>query len=219
MYFTVKNFCLDFSCSPIGLYSVPYFAFLAVAYMGSLILFSDRISLQLRTLFLVATAVVILLLFPIFIENIGLEDMSDFDTYKERIIQANFDSGSGINLSDSNILVKVFSYIYRPLFFDAHNTFSLFVSLDNLIWLVLTLTMIYAWIKYKIKFDYATWYLILSILCVTIPLSIGLSNLGIAVRQKTMILPFLYILILYVNNIKIYLAESSPLSFVSYRHY
>lgn len=176
------------------------FTFISFAYALTVVVFNNQIKRSLKVILFLAFFGIGIAIFPIFIERIGLDDISNLDAYSERITNANFKGGGAIDMQNANIIVKWFSYMFRPLFFDAANTMAVMVSFDNLIWLIAYVLTISKFFRQKIKLDNLLWFCIISIFAISIPLSFGLSNLGIAVRQKTMVIPFVLILIIAINN-------------------
>jgi hypothetical protein len=108
--------------------------------------------------------------------------------------------GSAIDLSSYPFPIKVFSYLYRPLFFDAHNAFAFFVSFENLIYLLLSLSLLS---RRTIKvFRKAPSYLkmgFVGFLGATMAFSLSLSNLGIALRMKNMTMIYLLMFVCMVT--------------------
>ena len=116
-----------------------------------------------------------------------------------------------INLSEMPFASKVFSFMFRPLFLDAKDTFSLLMSFENLIILIIFLYIIASIFKnlifvvsnLKTKFfnfslhtNFLSIYLTLSWLLY----SLTVGNLGTANRYKIMFLPALISLSLIFNN-------------------
>jgi len=119
----------------------------------------------------------------------------------------NWGGGSGVNMQNYNQLFKVFTYLYRPLFFDAHSVTMVIASLENLFYLIISLQMcsfkFYRFIKKEkallISFN-LFFFLIGAIL-----LSNSEANLGTAARHKIMLMPALLALFL------VYRAQTQPL--------
>lgn len=113
-------------------------------------------------------------------------------------------AGTYIDMSAYPLWLKAFTYLFRPLFFDSPNIILLEYSAENLIFLLLTLSLLRLsfplWINTQpriIKFS-----LIFFILG-TLVLSNGLSVFGLFIRQKTMVFLFLILVIIgfiYFNN-------------------
>lgn len=132
-------------------------------------------------------------------QYVGLEEASidSFSDYVDQRQGYNQSGGSSIDLQSMSYPVQIFTYIFRPLPFDAHSALALFTSVENSILLIL---FIYILFKSRFKVNYFTedkntWLLIYMILTCSM-LAITTANLGIATRQKWMFMPiFLYLLI------------------------
>lgn len=72
------------------------------------------------------------------IESLNSSDIEEFSTSKAGSFSE--DSGSGIDISSYFLPLKVLTFLFRPLFFDAPNAFGLIISLENAFYLVLTLS-------------------------------------------------------------------------------
>lgn len=94
--------------------------------------------------------------------------------------------------------MQMFTYLFRPLPFDAHSALALFTSIENTILLALFL-----YVLFKNKFRLHSfiegknaWLLIYAFLTCSM-LAITTANLGIATRQKWMFMPILIYLLVY----------------------
>ena len=91
----------------------------------------------------------------------------------------------------------MFAYLFRPLFFDARGLIWHLVSFENLVLLMLTLTMLTSWerLRQLAKIPAARIHMILmaTFLLLLAPIT---DNSGLAIRQKIMILPSLLFLVL-----------------------
>lgn len=115
------------------------------------------------------------------------------------------DTGSGMDLSSMNILEVLFAYMYRPIFFEARNALQFISSIENLVLLIGTIIFILKLRMARLKkiLQRTSWMLLLYPVMSWILLGLTTGNLGIAVRQKWMFLPFLlylYIAALSKNN-------------------
>ena len=117
-------------------------------------------------------------------------------------------SGSGLDISNYPFVFKLFTFWYRPLFFDSRSIPGLMVSLENLFYIILTGQLFN---KKIFKFVKSGSALVKASLVVFLGTSVAmcstLSNLGLIIRQKTMIMYFLIFIILafmdYKKEIKI----------------
>jgi hypothetical protein len=103
-------------------------------------------------------------------------------------------SSSGIDISNYNILYKIFTFLFRPLFFDGLGVLGFLASFENLLCLTMAFQIIFWLIKtwsgwngyFKISFFV---FLLGSVILAQIS-----GNLGIALRQKAQLMPFFFIL-------------------------
>ncbi|WP_322345794.1 hypothetical protein [Marivirga arenosa] len=104
---------------------------------------------------------------------------------------------SGIDISNMSIPVQVFTFLFRPLFFDAPGMLGIIVSFENVFLLAITLTFIFkGGIAYIIKGDFAVKTAFFSFITVSIALAQISGNLGIAIRQKSQVMIlFLFVII------------------------
>lgn len=133
-------------------------------------------------------------------QYVGLEEASvdAVSGYVDQRQGYNQSGGSSIDLQSMSYPVQMFTYIFRPLPFDAHSALALFTSIENTILLILFLYVLF---KNKFKL-YAfvegkhAWLLIYVFLTCSM-LAITTANLGIATRQKWMFMPILIYLLVY----------------------
>ena len=141
------------------------------------------------------------------IEEASLDAFQEFSTTKVSLLSRSH-TGSAINISNSPIIVKVFSFLFRPFVFDINSFPSLLAAIENSILLFLT-------IKYFSKkplesFRNAPFLLqgmVYFLLLGTFAFSQSLGNLGIMIRMRNMFLPGLIIFFLwhfsYLQNEKL----------------
>ncbi|WP_441373515.1 hypothetical protein [Acinetobacter lwoffii] len=132
-------------------------------------------------------------------QYVGLEEASidSVSSYVDQRQGYNQSGGSSIDLQSMSYPMQIFTYIFRPLPFDAHSALALFTSIENTI-----LLFLFIYLLFKNKFRLYTfiegkntWLLIYAFLTCSM-LAITTANLGIATRQKWMFMPiFLYLLV------------------------
>lgn len=109
---------------------------------------------------------------------------------------------TSIDIANMSFPEKLFTYVFRPVFFESRNLFDFAASVDNMILLFLFLSGAFISFKYSLDNFYGNkvfmfWYPALSwsILALTT------ANLGIALRQKWMFVPFIiYLAVSYINK-------------------
>lgn len=133
-------------------------------------------------------------------QYVGLDEASldSVSGYVDSRQNYNQGGGSSIDLQSMSYPMQMFTYLFRPLPFDAHSALALFTSIENTILLILFLYVLF---KNKFKL-YAfvegkhAWLLIYVFLTCSM-LAITTANLGIATRQKWMFMPILIYLLVY----------------------
>ena len=125
-------------------------------------------------------------------ESMSLSSVYEYIQTRQAL---NLDGGSSINIATMPLHSQLFSFLFRPLFFDAHNVLSFFASLDNVILLIIfVFSGSYLLMGAKSALpSFAFWFYLYFVVPATLALSVTTANLGISVRQKWMILPMLII--------------------------
>ena len=105
-------------------------------------------------------------------------------------------ASSGIDIGNYNFAFKIFTFWFRPLFFDGLGALGFLASFENLFCLIMAIQII----KWLFK-SWSAWngYFKISLfafLLGSVILSQITGNLGIALRQKAQLMPFFFILYL-----------------------
>lgn len=172
-----------------------------VAFLAAF-LFSSDLTLLFRVAMLAVTAVAFALLWPYVIGYVGLGDgftTDDVSAYIERMQGFGYVGGTGdIVITGMPWPIRLFTYLFRPLVFDAKNLLQLLGSIENAVLLFLfvrkprelaaSFTM-----NNDLLLRFAAVYSVLML----VMLGNTTYNLGIAVRQKTMFLPALFVLLIH----------------------
>jgi len=132
----------------------------------------------------------------------GLDDsenlVSDFENFSDTRAAGLSESGSGVNMSSYPIPLKLFTFWFRPLFFDAPGALGLIVSLENLIYLVLFFKILNRdFIKFLKKSPVTVKMSLTLFFLSSLAMTFVMSNLGIIMRQKSMVMYFLFFTIYY----------------------
>jgi len=103
-------------------------------------------------------------------------------------------SKSGIDISNYNLAMKMFTFWFRPLFIDATGIMGLIVSIENLFYLfffaVIIKSALQNWSDWNGWFRISVFIFILG----SFILAQVTGNLGIAIRQKAQFMPFFFII-------------------------
>lgn len=152
-----------------------------------------------------------LYLLPGTLESLRIEDLS-METLEEmastRSSGLNLKKGgSGFDLQSYPWPLKLFTYLFRPLFLDAHNFVALFSSVENLLYLWLSFFIYRNWTPEAIR-DMPLFIKagMITFIPVTLAFMGALSNLGIIMRMKNMtmiyFLLFCFFLIAYNKKLR-----------------
>lgn len=114
--------------------------------------------------------------------------------------------GSAVDLGSYSWPMRLFTYLYRPLFFDAHNFTSFLASFENFIYLILTVVVL---VKVNL---FKTWHTMPTVvkggffafLGSAITFSNSLSNLGIIMRMKNMTMIYFLIFMVFALSYQQY---------------
>ena len=175
----------------------PHIAGVMVFAVALSMIFEQSISITKKIVFgalLIGMAVVFL---SFVIKYVGLEEantVSDVSDYFETRQGYNQDGAGGIDISQMSLPMQLFTYVFRPLPFEAVGFAGLFASLENVL---LLFFFAYAGLcrfsNRKISKAKAQnkWFLLIFSFMVWTILAMTTANLGISLRQKWMFLPML----------------------------
>jgi hypothetical protein len=123
--------------------------------------------------------------------------LGSFGEFSDKRASSLSSSGSGVDINNYPLPLKLFTFWFRPLFVDAPNALGIVSSLENVFYLVLVFKL---WDKDFIGFLKSSSSLVKMCLIIFFTSSVALcfvmANLGIATRQKSMVMYFLFFVIL-----------------------
>ena len=175
------------------------FGFMLIAFFLSLLI-NKNLSILKKFFYLFICSIVLIIALPIVFEYLGFGEIISLESmkmYTNRIQGFNNYGGGGIDISSMPFYLKSFTYLFRPLPYEAHSLLSLISSIDNLFLLFIFIISLFSLLKFKEeKFilnhsKENRWFLLIFSVTSLIMLSEITSNLGISVRQKWMFLPIL----------------------------
>jgi hypothetical protein len=110
-------------------------------------------------------------------------------------------AGSGIDISNYPLVLKLFTFWFRPLFVDSPGAMGLIVSFENLLYLALTAKLFQkGFIKFLRKGSALLKTSAVAFLATSFALSGTMSNMGIIIRQKSMIMYFLlFVIVMFLD--------------------
>lgn len=132
------------------------------------------------------------------VANIDAENpLESFDEFAETRAGHLAKAGSGVDMSSYPLPVKLFTFWFRPLFFDASGALALYISLENLLYLLLTWKLVDKdFIPFLKKSSSMVKMSLVIFLSSSVALSFVMSNLGIVIRQKSQVMYFLFFVIM-----------------------
>lgn len=121
------------------------------------------------------------------IEDASMDSLDQFNTSKSSALS---NAGSGVDLQALPYPLQILTFLYRPLFFDAHNIFAIIASFENLIWIFLSVNFlrnnplrVFKKSHYFILGGFLFWII------GAVAFAPVMSNLGIIIRERNMFLP------------------------------
>lgn len=163
--------------------------------LGLGLFFTQRgIKWYFRFPFLIISLVAFLLLSESVVEQTGAESLNIFDSQRmtHRVRELG-KSSSGVDIANYGQGFKLFTFLFRPLFFDSPGLLGLFSSVENAFLLFLAIRFVIfmpSFWKGSNGFHKAAVFIFL---LAAISLAQISGNLGIAIRQKSQIMPLFFL--------------------------
>lgn len=175
--------------------------FLAVGF-GLAYVMSSKVSKAQRVIFSVVLIGVGIAILPSVMEFAKIEEatVESFDSFSEKKAEvlSRASSGSRIDISSYPFPLKVFTFLYRPLFFDINGIPALLASFENLFLLIISIRIFRNQpVEVFRKAPFVIKGLVVFLIVGTLAFSQSLGNLGIMIRMRNMFLPGLLIFILW----------------------
>lgn len=165
------------------------------------------VSTSLRIVFLAGVAVAFFFIYRDVLSLVGIDE--------EEFISQGLDlthrateltkSTSGVDITSYSLPMQVFTFLYRPLFFDAPGMLGLIVSFENVFYLLITLKIFnLKGFRFMITSNFLVKTAFFSFLTVTVALAQISGNLGLAIRQKSQVMIlFLFVIISFLDKQKL----------------
>jgi hypothetical protein len=180
----------------------PHITLFMVVAFGLTYMTGSKISTFQRVLFTVAMIGVTIAILPIVmsfakVEEATVDSFSEFSENKAALLSRGT-AGSAIDISSYPFPLKVFTFLFRPLFFDINGIPALLASIENLFLLILTFRVfknnpLKTFKNAPFVIKGFVFFLIIG----TLAFSQSLGNLGIMIRMRNMFLPGLLIFLLW----------------------
>jgi len=175
--------------------------FLAMSF-GLAYIMGSKVSKSQRLIFSVILIGVGIIILPSVMEFAKIEEttVESFEQFsgKKADLLSRGGSGSSIDISSYPFPLKVFTFLFRPLFFDINGIPALLASFENLFLLLVTVNIFKNNPLQTIKASpFVIKGLVFFLIIGTLTFSQSLGNLGIMIRMRNMFLPGLLIFVLW----------------------
>ena len=177
--------------------------FILVGVMVGLLMGKERISAGVKFLIIVASIGFLIAASNSILAVANLETsenvVEDFEEFAEaRSIGLSESAGSGVTMANYPLPLKLFTFWFRPLFVDAPSVLGVFSSIENLIYLLLfAKIMNKRFFRFLRKAPYMVKMAAITFLLTSFAMTFVMSNLGIIMRQKSMVMYFAFFVIYY----------------------
>ncbi len=199
-----KNRLISLGLGSLLVFAIRPHMFLLLAGAGMFGIFINRnqITRKQKAIFLGAIAGLVLLFNKqiLGVVNLGNSQnlIGDFMTFTETRSNSLDNATSGVPMTDYTLLEKFFTFWFRPLFFDAPGILGVIVSIENFIYILifgkLFKKSFFGFLRSapaKVKLSLVLFF------TSSFAMTFVMSNLGIILRQKSMIMYFLFFVIYY----------------------
>lgn len=178
------------------------FMFVAIGTVLGYLSGREKIPFWQKALVFIAMGGAVILLQDTILGVMGLQAsdnlIEEFEAVSEKKAEDLSDAGSGVDMSSYPLPFKLFTFWFRPLFLDAPNILGLIVSMENLIYLTLFMKIINGdFIKFIKKAPAVVKMSFVIFFATSFAMTFVMSNLGIIMRQKSMVMYFLFFVIYY----------------------
>jgi hypothetical protein len=169
---------------------------------------TKQISLSWRLLFLFSASIAFFFIYKDVLNMVGIDEEEFLSqglnlTHRARELTK---ATSGVDITQYSLPMQVFTFLYRPLFFDAPGALGLIVSFENVFYLIISLKLlssIKGW-RYLFTGNFLSKSAFFSFLTVSIALAQIAGNLGLAMRQKSQVMIlFMFVILSFMEDEKL----------------
>jgi hypothetical protein len=164
-----------------------------------LIFTNKGISLIWKLIFLSGATAALVFIYQDVLTMVGFEDEDIFGQTLDLTHRVSdlSKATSGVDISSYSLPMQVFTFLYRPLFFDAPGILGIIVSFENVLYVLLTFKILnFRGIQFLMTGNFLVKTAILSFITVSIALAQIAANLGLAMRQKSQVMILLMFVII-----------------------
>jgi len=153
-------------------------------------------------LFLIPVALVGLEYAGIPIQEMSIDRVMSIIENRQSVNQGGAMSMDLVNMS---LLEAIFAYLFRPYIWDANSVPALYFAIENMLLILFALYCIFMSSGDRVKkvvSEYSA--LVIYVILFVLLMSLMTANSGIALRQKWMVLPVLYVILISITRYKQY---------------
>ena len=176
------------------------FLFMAIGIIVGLFTGRQKVPFYQKAIVFGGSAIALILMYNTILSFVGLDSenlVQSFDKFSTTRSYELSKAGSGMDISNYPLILKLFTFWFRPLFVDAPGAIGLIVSFENMIYLILTAKLFRGgFFPFLRKSSALLKTGAVVFLATSFALSGTLSNMGIIVRQKSMVMYFFLFIIL-----------------------
>jgi hypothetical protein len=177
----------------------PHIAFVLIAASGlSILLGSKGLPITQKIIAFFVLAVVFAFIYDRVFAYVGIyqDGMEGVEDVTGKFVYELGKAGSSVDISNYNLLQKMGTFLFRPLFFDANGALGLIISFENVFYVFLLFQAFKGgFLRFIWTTDFLTKTALFSFIASAAALSQITANLGIAIRMKSMIM-FLFIFVM-----------------------
>lgn len=145
-----------------------------------------------------------MVLIPFALDYAGVKGGANVDSLAEYFEkrESYMKGDSGLDLASMSLPEKLVTYAFRPFIFEARSIFGFAASIDNIIIVFLFGCGVFCAFRYTLDKGYGNKVFMTSYFFMAwFVLAMSTPNLGIALRQKWMFVPFfMYVAFSYINK-------------------
>jgi len=176
------------------------FLFMMIGILVGIFTGRQKVKTWQKILVVVAGAGAMFLLYDKILAFAGLDSddvVGSFEDFSSGRSSELAKSGSGIDTSNYPLILKLITFWFRPLFFDAPGVLGIIVSFENLLYVIITARLFKkSFPAFVLKGPALVKTSLIIFLVSSIALSATMGNLGIIIRQKSMVMYFFFFAVL-----------------------
>ena len=171
----------------------PHMAGIMIIAISISLAFDKNVNLNAKIILIILSLSASSIMVPFAFSYAGMDDNVTSDSLGNYITSrqnSNLEGGSSVDIESMPLPIQMFTYLFRPLPYEAKSITTFFASLDNMLLFLIILLGIKKIRKYKPDGSNRVFLWTYSFGSLLI-LSLTTANLGIAMRQKWMFVPII----------------------------